>query len=143
MIGNPKWFARRKYTGWGFTPKTWQGWAYIIVMILPFTLIASLRMAGTGVMVFMIIWAFIFAADFIHIISHLPKDERERIHEAIAERNALWTMLAVLIIALAYQTASGIAAHATTPTFDPFILAAIIAATIVKMATNMYLDQND
>jgi len=27
MIGNPEWFQRRKYGGWGIFPKTWQGWA--------------------------------------------------------------------------------------------------------------------
>ncbi len=33
MLGNPKWFKRRKYTGWGLTPATWQGWAYMGILI--------------------------------------------------------------------------------------------------------------
>ncbi|EKD23749.1 MAG: hypothetical protein ACD_81C00186G0003 [uncultured bacterium] len=143
MIGNPKWFSRRKYTGWGFTPKTWQGWVYIAVIMLPIAIVASVNPEGTWTSVFLIIWALVFAVDFIHIMVGMRKDERERIHEAIAERNALWAILAVLIFALAYQTASGIAAHALTPTFDPFILAAIIAAVIAKAATNIYLDRKN
>lgn len=90
----------------------------------------------------MIVWALIFAADFIHIIAHLPKDERERIHEAIAERNALWAMLIVLVIAVAYQMASSIAANGKAE-FDPFVLAALAVATIVKMVSNIYLDRKD
>ncbi len=35
MLGKPEWFERRKYSGWGLTPKTWQGWAYIALMALP------------------------------------------------------------------------------------------------------------
>jgi hypothetical protein len=33
MLGNPKWFKRRKYSGWGLTPATWQGWMYFGILI--------------------------------------------------------------------------------------------------------------
>lgn len=33
MLGNPKWFKRRKYSGWGLTPATWQGWVYLGTLI--------------------------------------------------------------------------------------------------------------
>lgn len=33
MIAQKEWFGRRKYTGWGVTPKTWQGWVYIAVAV--------------------------------------------------------------------------------------------------------------
>jgi hypothetical protein len=32
MIGRPDWFTK-KYFGIGVRPKTWQGWAYILVAI--------------------------------------------------------------------------------------------------------------
>lgn len=142
MIGNPNWFSRRKYTGWGFTPKTWQGWIYVIVMIAPIAAIAATQTTSAWAMPFMVIWAIIFAADFIHIMRGLKKDERERIHEAIAERNALWAMLAVLVIALGYQVAVGVSINDPYQ-IDPFILAALIVAVIAKAVTNMYLDRKD
>ena len=33
MVGKPNWFKRRKYGGWGLTPATWQGWAYIAIFV--------------------------------------------------------------------------------------------------------------
>lgn len=42
MIGNPKWFNPRKYTGWGLTPNCWQGWAYIFGFLLPIAIINSI-----------------------------------------------------------------------------------------------------
>jgi len=40
MIGRPDWFANKRYTGMGIRPKTWQGWAYILVAI---AMVASVR----------------------------------------------------------------------------------------------------
>ncbi len=34
MIGRPEWFKPRRYTGVGLMPKTWQGWAYLLVFLL-------------------------------------------------------------------------------------------------------------
>ncbi|MCX6793112.1 MAG: hypothetical protein NTY12_03720 [Candidatus Falkowbacteria bacterium] len=142
MLGKPSWFMRRKYTGWGFTPRTWQGWVYILVMILPFILITKLGDFGKLGLTFMIIWALIFAFDFIHILLNLKMDEREKIHEAISERNALWIIILVLIAGLGYQTAIGVAAQ-NTLTADPVILAALVAGTIAKIISNIYLDRKD
>lgn len=142
MIGKPQWFKRRKYTGWGFTPVTWQGWAYILVMISPIIVVTKLQVFGTAQIVFLVIWALIFCEDFIDIIIHLPKDERDRIHEAISERNALWVILAVLIAGIAYQAASGIVAQNISKV-DPVILIALVAGTITKMISNIYLDKKD
>lgn len=36
MIARADWFRRRKYGGWGVSPRTWQGWAYIVAILLPF-----------------------------------------------------------------------------------------------------------
>jgi len=133
---------RRKYTGWGFTPKTWQGWVYIIIMILPFIIITEIGNFGKIQLTFMIIWAIIFAADFIHILLNLKMDERERIHEAIAERNALWIIILVLGLGLAYQAASGIASQ-NNFTVDPVILIALVAGLLAKIISNIYLDRKN
>lgn len=141
MIGKPEWFRRRKYTGWGFTPVTWQGWAYIAVVILPIVLLTSARAVGQIQMVLAIVWALIFCIDFIDIIIHLPKDERDRMHEAIAERNALWAIIAVLATGVGYQAAIN-AAHGVKYV-DPVILIALFVGVLVKMISNIYLDKKD
>jgi len=142
MIGKPQWFSRRKYTGWGFTPKTWQGWLYIFVMILPIVILTNLKISSTATFIFTIIWALIFVLDFIHIAFNLPKDEREKMHEAIAERNALWAILTILVIGVAYQAASGVVST-NKPEIDPVILIALVGGVIAKMISNLYLDRKD
>lgn len=141
MIGKANWFRRRKYTGWGFTPVTWQGWVYVFVMILPFIFITNLHKISGGWMWVLVVWAIIFCVDFIDIAIHLPKDERDRMHEAIAERNALWMIIAVLVVGIGYQTAVGIIMKVIQ--IDPVIIIALFAGTIVKMISNVYLDKKD
>jgi len=142
MLGKPSWFMRRKYTGWGFTPKTWQGWVYILVMILPFIIITELGKFGKAGLIFMIIWGIIFVVDFVHILLNLKMDERERIHEAIAERNALWIIITVLVIGLVYQAAVGVAAQNAFKA-DPVILIALVAGLLAKIISNIYLDRKN
>ncbi|MCX6752094.1 MAG: hypothetical protein NTZ87_01155 [Candidatus Nomurabacteria bacterium] len=143
MIGKPHWFKRRKYTGWGFTPATWEGWLYIIVAILPFVLLMGVSPINQTRMILIIIWALIVCVDFVDIVIHLPKDERDRIHEAIAERNALWIIVAVLGIGIAFQAASGAVSHALIPQVDPFLLVALFAGLLAKIISNIYLDKKD
>lgn len=142
MIGKPKWFKRRKYTGWGFSPSTWEGWVYIAVVALPVIIIANMQVFGTAQVVFLVVWAIIFGIDFIDIMIHLEKDEREKIHEAISERNALWTILTVLVAGVAYQTASGVATQSIVKV-DPIILIALVAGLIAKIISNIYLDKRN
>lgn len=142
MIGKYNWFKRRKYTGWGFSPATWQGWVYIIVFVLPIALLT----AGDGNMtqtkiILLVVWAIIFAIDFIDIMIHLPKDERDRMHEAIAERNALWVIVIILGIGIAYQAAQGTVEGILK--VDPVILVAIFAGLVTKMISNIYLDKKN
>jgi hypothetical protein len=123
MIANPKWFTRRSYTGWGFTPNCWQGWVYIAVLCVLFTIIPfpAVRIA-LGV---------ILVIDALDIMLHLKKDERDTIHEALAERNAAWCMILVLSVGIIYQAA--------TRNIDPFLFAVIIAGVVAKALTNWYL----
>jgi len=142
MIGKAEWFQRRKYSGWGLTPKTWQGWVYVLVFVLiavfiqflPFT--QNVKLIITSVLIVMLL------VDVIHIMLIMKKDEREIKHEAIADRNALWVMLAVLIIGILYQTIVS-AINKTVPQVDYFLIAALLVAVIMKGATNYYLDKRD
>lgn len=142
MIGKPEWFVRRKYTGWGANPKTWQGWLYVLAMILPIVIVTNTGAVGAPQLVFITIWALIFIADFIDILIHMKRDERERIHEAIAERNALWAIVSVLAVGVAYQAASAVVTKSITAV-DPVIFVALIGGMIVKTASNVYLDKKD
>lgn len=138
MIGNPKWFSSRKYSGWGLTPNCWQGWAYIAIITLPFALINQFSLPGSWSTIFSLIWSLIFAADFVHIFLNLKKDERDILHEAIAERNALWFILTALAVGIAYQISVGIAKNDTN-NVDPVLIIALLGGLVVKAITNFYL----
>ncbi|MDP2933255.1 MAG: hypothetical protein Q8N81_03935 [bacterium] len=140
MIGKPQWFGRRKYGGWGVWPKTWQGWAYLAAVWGVFFIINSVTFAKPEYQT----WTFVAVAvilgiDIIDIMIRLPRDEREKMHEAIAERNAMWAMILVLAAGLGYRTAVSIAQNNLY--IDPVIIAAIATGLAVKAASNIYLER--
>ena len=90
----------------------------------------------------MIVWVLIFCIDFVDIMIHLKIDERDRIHEAISERNALWIILIVLTLGIAYQVANGVVSQ-NIARIDPVILIALFAGLIAKVISNVYLDKKD
>ena len=142
MIGKPEWFARRKYGGWGIMPKTWQGWVYIAIVLIPFAIFEALPFWSLKTrIIVMVVWALFLLIDVTHIMVTLPKDEREKKHEAIAERNALWVMMLVLVVAILYQMMRS--ALTKTLQVDYFIIAAVFAGLIAKGITNIYLDKRD
>jgi len=143
MIGKPEWFTRRKYTGWGLTPKTWQGWIYIAAIILPFVIFQSLPFWSFQVRaVVTIVWFIFLALDVFHIMIRMKKDERERIHEAIAERNALWAIMLIMAAGVAYQVSRS-AVLQDFSQVDWFLVAALAVGLIVKSISNYYLDKHD
>jgi hypothetical protein len=144
MIGKKEWFKRRKYSGWGLMPAKWQGWAYTAIMVAPLIVLQYFPVNEAS-LVIIIAWFVLFAVDFASIMIELPADEREKAHEAFAERNALWTMLAVLATGSAFVVA-GEVAQGMDPANDPallVILAGVICGLVAKAATNWYLDRNN
>jgi len=137
MIAKSSWFSPRKYGGWGLTPNCWQGWAYIGFIALSMGIISNLKLPGFWSTGLMLALGIIFALDFIDIFVHLKKDERDVIHEAIAERNAMWFMVAALAVGIAYQTSVGIITKTTN--IDPIIIIALVGSTIIKAMTHWYL----
>jgi hypothetical protein len=144
MIGKPEWFGRRKYSGWGITPKTWQGWVYIAAIIAPIAIFQALpfwsmtvRLVITG------IWALFLAFDITDIMVHLKKDEREQIHEAISDRNAAWFMVVVLAIGFSYDYARNtVLNHGFSwSSINPFMAAALFGGLLVKAISNIYLER--
>lgn len=128
MIGNSKWFSPRKYSGWGLTPNCWQGWLYIFAFIIPIAIISNLNIDPNFKNIFSIVIVAILIIDTLHMMSQIKKDERERLHEAIADRNALWFLLFGLIVwAFIKQI------------MDPFFIGILLGATAIKAITQIYL----
>jgi len=128
MIGNSKWFNVRKYSGWGLTPNCWQGWAYIFAFIIPVAIISNLNIDPNYKNIFSIVIVGILIMDTLHMMSQIKKDEREKLHEAIADRNALWFLLFGLI---AWAFIKQI--------MDPFFIGILLGATAIKALTQIYL----
>jgi hypothetical protein len=140
MLGKSDWFQKRKYGGWGITPRAWQGWVYIltfIAILLIFHLIPFWndfqRLIFTG------IWLLILSVDVIQIMIHLKKDELEKIQEAMAERNASWTMTLILTIGILYQLiTSGLQEKIE---LDPFLALALAGGLIAKSLSYWKLEK--
>lgn len=128
MIANPKWFNLRKYTGWGLTPNCPQGWAYIIAFIIPVVIISNLNINPHYKNILSLVIIGILLIDVLHIMTQIKQDERERLHEAIADRNALWFLLFGLI---AWAFIKQIT--------DPVLIGILLGTTAVKALTQIYL----
>ncbi|MHA2218576.1 MAG: hypothetical protein ACXACY_21835 [Candidatus Hodarchaeales archaeon] len=142
MIGKPEWFKQRKYTGWGITPKTKEGYIYIAAMMGVFLLFLAIPTLDTKTrIVGTIIWLLVIGIDSIDIMINLKKDERSHLHEAIAERNATWYMVIVLALGIAYQgISSGLQQRLYV---DPILVIALFGGLMVKAGSNIYLDKKD
>lgn len=142
MLGKSKWFKRRKYGGWGITPQTWQGWVYIIIIIVPFAIFQSLpywsneiRMYVTGG------WILFLLLDVTHIMFTLDKDEREEKIESMSERNAAWFMVLILLIGTLYRIIkSGLVEKVEV---DWFVLTALFGGALVKTLSNIYYERKN
>jgi uncharacterized membrane protein len=141
MLGNPKWFKRRKYCGWGVTPANWQGWVYCLGM-LSSLILAGMLTSWVGlqenqqIVILLSILAF-FLLDSLLILSKIDKDERESSHEAIAERNASWLMVSILVLSILYQVIRS-TSHGEL-SFDPFLLLTLLGGILAKALTNIYI----
>ena len=138
MIGNPDWFQIRKYGGWGITPRTWQGWIYIAVLILPFVVFQAFPFWGENLRITVtVIWMSIILIDILYIMAKMKKDEREYKVEATAERNAAWSMVIVLATGLLVDfIRSGMRQDFTV---NPFLLGALVVGAVSKSISNLIL----
>lgn len=120
MIAKSSWFSIRKFGGWGLTPNSWQGWLYIVIFILPLIFIKN--------QIFIYSWTALLVIDLVDVFLHLKKDERESLHEAIADRNALWAIILILVVGSLIRQ-----------TVDPVIFIALLVGAAVKSLTAWYL----
>jgi hypothetical protein len=142
MIGRTAWFKRRKYGGWGLTPATKEGWIYVFGAIgLLVLLITVFPFSEQTQDIIAIVWMALLVADLLHIMGNLDKDEREVLHEAISERNALWAVIAVLIAGILYKIIEG--AINEEIIIDWWMFGALFAGAIAKSVSNYYLGRNN
>ncbi|MFA4982917.1 MAG: hypothetical protein WC588_01745 [Candidatus Micrarchaeia archaeon] len=142
VFGKPEWFAQRKYSGWGLTPKTREGWLYIVAIVVPFIVFQSLPIWDAQVRAYAsFAWAAFVAFDVFDMMLRMKKDERETLHEAIAERNAAWVMVVAIAIGLVYQAASS--AISGNPQVDPILVAVLFAGLAAKAYTNFKLSKEN
>jgi hypothetical protein len=142
LFARPEWFGRRKYTGWGVSIRTWQGGVYVGAMISLVVLLSALVDITHGYSLYVAGIVFlIFIIEMLYVMTHLNLDERERMHEAIAERNALWGIMMVLIAGVIFELIhSGLRDGAYV---NPFVAGALIVGVIIKSATNFWLDKHN
>lgn len=139
MIAKAKWFNRRKYTGWGLEPKTWQGFLYVGVLVTVLVLIQSLPLeAGwkiglsVGGVVFILV-------DVLQALASIKLDEREQKMETMAERNASWTMVTALAFSIIYLTTLG--NNMVGSELIPLVVLPIILGMIAKGVTYYVLEK--
>lgn len=142
VLGKAKWFKMRKYGGWGIHPKTWQGWVYLGVMIIPFLIFQYLpywsnftKNIVTG------FWVTILLIDVIDIMIHLKKDEREEKHEALSDRNAVWAIVMILALGLVLEIIYyGLKGEVR---INYVVLIALLFGALVKTGTFIYLERKN
>jgi len=86
-------------------------------------------------------WALLVIIDTVDIMIKMKKDERERIHEAVAERNALWGMLIVIVAGIFYDIVTN--ALQERIYVNPFLIGALVVGLIIKCVSNIYLDKKN
>lgn len=142
IIAKPEWFGRRKYTGWGVSIKTWQGAVYIAGMLLLLVALQLIPNLSTeNRLVISGVWVAFLIIDMVDVMWKLKKDERERIHEAIAERNAAWAMMFVLVVGLFIELTYNALQQKIYA--NPFIILALAAGIISKSVTNYKLEREN
>lgn len=140
MIAKNSWFKRRKYGGWGVSPKTWQGWIYIAMMLIPFMIFQALPYWNIETRLYVTFgWVVFLMLDILPIMINLKRDEREYKNEAVAERNAAWFMVMVLVIGLLYEIISS--ALRQNLQVNCFLAVALFGGALIKTISNIYLDK--
>lgn len=140
MLAKAQWFQKRKYTGWGINPRTWQGWVYIICFISLVIIVQSAPFLGTLTKnIFSVVLIGFFLVDTLKIMAMLDKDELEEKNEAMAERNAAWAMVLILTAGILYQAIAKDAGNIAD--VDPFLLATLIVGFVVKATSYFILEK--
>lgn len=140
MFAKKEWFKRRKYGGWGITPKTKEGWLYILFITTPFIIFHFLPFWTDQVRIYVtVVWLLVLLIDVLPITITVERDELESKIEAIAERNSAWFMSVILVFGLLHETMT----HALKGEvyFNPVIVIALLGGVLVKSVSNYILEK--
>lgn len=139
MIARKDWFQRRKYGGWGISPKTWQGWLYIAFVIIPFAVFQAMPFWDTNTrLAITFVWLGFLFLDTLPVMITLDRDEREYKIEAISERNAAWFMSLVLCGGVFYEVL--LSSLNQEPTINIFMVIALLGGALVKTISNIFME---
>lgn len=139
MIAKAAWFNRRKYMGWGLTPRTWQGVLYIIIIAAAIAFIQSINFDETLKIILTGVWVVFVLIDILQVMASIKLDEREQKIEAIAERNASWTMVAATALVILYIATLGKELKGID--LLPILVFPIAAGVIAKGLSNFILNR--
>ncbi len=139
MIGRTEWFTYR-VAGWGVTPRTWQGWVYVLGAIGLFVGLGSLPLPEHTKNIMLGTLGGVFFLDLIIIWSQLGKvhDERDRQHQIIIERNCSLAAVLGLVGAMFYQTYQHAASTGQGLPFDPLLLVVAGIMVLTKLISTLY-----
>lgn len=139
MIARQEWFTRRKYTGWGLSPKTWQGWVYVlgfVAIVMGIQAVALEDIWKTRITLVLVVWLLI---DVFTAMASIKLDERERENEAIAERNASWTMVSTIAVMIIGTIMLG--QRMSVEYFTMFMAMPLITGVVAKGLTHYLLNK--
>ncbi|MEM4196376.1 MAG: hypothetical protein QW277_04305, partial [Methanothermobacter sp.] len=139
IIARPEWFGRRKYGGWGVSVKTWQGAVYLASVLLILVAVQLLPLNTMARIYVTAAWLVFLFLDMFDVMWKVRRDEREYLHEAVAERNAAWAMMPVLVVGIFIQLISS--SLKGDPYVDPVPVIALVAGVITKSVTNYRLER--
>lgn len=140
MIAKKEWFKRRKYCGWGVSPKCFQGWFYIFVLIGGFVIFQIFPFWSMELRLYVtLIWLVFLFLDIIPVMIFLKKDELEEKIEAISERNAAWFMSIVLVIGILHEVLKSVLEERVV--INWFIVIALFGGAIIKTISNIVLEK--
>ena len=140
MIAKNDWFKRRKYCGWGVSPKSLKGWLYIFSVIGVLLLFHIFPYWSIKFRIYItILWLIFLFLDIFPVMISLKKDELEMKIEAISERNAAWFMSSILVIAIIHEVI--MSAFREDFSINLFIIIALFGGAIVKTISNIVLEK--
>lgn len=136
MIAKADWFNRRKYTGWGLSPKTWQGWVYILGFVGVVAGIENMPIEAMWKVRITLLLVVCLLVDVFMAMAKVKLDEREQVVEALAERNASWTMVSTIAVTLIGSILLG---QNVVNEYFTFILALPLITGVVAKGLTHYL----
>lgn len=140
MIAQTAWFTRRKYGGWGVTPATREGWIYLAVLGGILLVLQLLPIWSEMQRMYITVgWATFLLLDLIPVMIRVKRDELEWKIEAIAERNAAWTMSLLLVLGIVYESISS--ALRDEYQINWIIVVALLGGVLAKSLTNLILER--